>query len=283
MTAILGGAAAAVLFAVATLCASRSTRLIGALPALGAVMLVGFVVAVPVVAITAGDVGPALDAVPWLILAGIGNVSGLLFEYIGLRAGKVGLVSSMAAGEGAVAAILAILFGEVLAPMVGVGVAVVAVGVVLTAFAPDPPGAAVAAHPRRAVAFGALAALAFGASLYATGRIGSTVSLGWAVVPARVVGLVALTIPLALTSRLRVTRPAVPFVVASGVCEVGGFAAYAWGAQGGIAVSAALAAQFASVAAVAAWMLFGERLSRLQWGGVGTVAVGVVVLAFGAT
>jgi drug/metabolite transporter (DMT)-like permease len=282
VTAILGGAAAAVLFAIATLSASRSTRLIGALPALGGVMLVAFVIAIPVVLLTAGAIGPRPDALPWLILAGLGNVLGLLFEYFGLRTGKVGLVASMAAAEGAVAAVFAVLGGEVLAPMVGVGVVVVAVGVVMTAFAPDLGDALVPPRSRRAVLFGALAALAFGASLYSTGRIGATVSLGWAVVPARVMGLVALTIPLALTSKLRVTRRSTPFIVASGACEVGGFASFAWAAQGGIAVSSALAAQFASVSAVMAWLLFGERLSRLQWSGVATVAVGVVVLAIGA-
>jgi drug/metabolite transporter (DMT)-like permease len=31
---------------------------------------------------------------------------------------------------------------------------------------------------------------------------------------------------------------------------------------------------------VIAWLRFGERLSRWQWLGVGTVAAGVVVLAF---
>jgi drug/metabolite transporter (DMT)-like permease len=36
------------------------------------------------------------------------------------------------------------------------------------------------------------------------------------------------------------------------------------------------------VSAVLAWLLFGERLTRPQWLGVATVAVGVVVLALGA-
>ncbi len=281
MTAILGGVMAAIFFAGATLASARSTRMLGAVTALGGVMLVGFIAAAPIVLLTAGAELPGSGDIPWLILAGAGNVAGLLFEYFGLRSGKVGLVSAVAAAEGAVAALLAIVFGEVLAPLVGVGVTVVGAGVVLTAFAPDPPGTPV--RTRRALLFGALAALAFGSSLYATGRIGSALPLGWALVPARLVGVAAITLPLAAAGRFRVTRSAAPFIVLGGLCEVGGFASFVWGATGGIAVSAALSAQFASVSALAAWLLYGERLSRLQWIGVAIVAIGVATLAFGST
>ena len=41
--------------------------------------------------------------------------------------------------------------------------------------------------------------------------------------------------------------------------------------------------QFASVATVIAWVVLGERLTRLQWSGVAAVAVGVVLIAAGAT
>ena len=100
--------------------------------------------------------------------------------------------------------------------------------------------------------------------------------------PPRIVGLFLIVIPLIATNRLRITRPALPFVVVSGVAEVGGFLAYAWGARVSIAVSSALSAQFASVAALVAWLVLGERLGRLQWAGVAAVAIGVALLAFGS-
>ena len=71
------------------------------------------------------------------------------------------------------------------------------------------------------------------------------------------------------------TRAALPFVVASGLCEVGGFACYALGSRHGIAVAAVLASQFAAVAAVAAYLLFHERLTRLQLAGVIAILAGV--------
>ena len=84
-----------------------------------------------------------------------------------------------------------------------VGVRVVAIGVVFAALAPDPPGQGDPGTTRRAVVFGGLAGLSFGASLYATGRLGSELALGWAVLPPRIVGLVLIVIPLAATARLR--------------------------------------------------------------------------------
>ena len=77
---------------------------------------------------------------------------------------------------------------------------------------------------------------------------------------------------------LRITRAAAPLVVASGLCELGGFALFALGSRHGIAVSAVLASQFAALAALAAYLLFHERLARLQLAGIGVIAVGVAIL-----
>lgn len=283
MTAYLGGFLAALFFTGAILCSTRATRMIGPFATLGGVMLVSAVVAAPiVVATSAGSPFPA-ESIGWLAIAGAGNVGGLFSEYVGLRLGKVGIVGALAAAEGAVAAVLAVLGGEVLEPLVGVGVAVVATGVVLTAFAPDPAGErAVTRGVRSAVLFGGIAGLAFGASLYATGRLGASLPVGWALLPPRVIGVAAITVPALATGRLRVGRSALPFVLVGGACEVGGFLSFALAARDGIAVSSALAAQFGSVAAIVAWLRFGERLSRPQWTGVAAVAIGVVLLAFGS-
>ena len=51
-------------------------------------------------------------------------------------------------------------------------------------------------------------------------------------------------------------------VLISGIGEIIGSALSAWGAQYDIAVVAVLGSQFAAIAAVLAYFLFGERLSR---------------------
>ena len=104
-------------------------------------------------------------------------------------------------------------------------------------------------------------------------------SIAWAILPARVVGVLAITVPLAVLGRLRLTRAALPFVVATGLAEVAGFAAYAVGARHSIAIAAVLASQFAALAAIGAYVFFGERLTRVQIAGIAVVAVGVALLS----
>lgn len=255
--------------------------MIGAGPTLAGVMLLGLLLAVPIAALTVGDTRPTAAQVPYLLIGGLGNVVGLGSQYIAVRTGKVGVVGALAASEGAIAAVLAMLAGETLAVVETIGVAVVGIGVILASLGRDPD----TADPRasaRAVLFGAIAGVSFGASLYATGRIGADLAAGWAILPPRIVGVILITIPLAATGRFRVTRTALPFVALAGAGEVLGFLAVAWGARESIAVTSALAAQFATAAAIIAWLTLGERLGRVQWVGVAAVAVGVVFLALGA-
>jgi drug/metabolite transporter (DMT)-like permease len=90
---------------------------------------------------------------------------------------------------------------------------------------------------------------------------------------------VALAAPLALARRLALTPRVFALVACSGVCEVLGFYSYTSGARHGIAVAAVLSSQFAAVAAIAAWVVFRERISRVQLAGVCIVVVGVGVLS----
>jgi drug/metabolite transporter (DMT)-like permease len=86
-------------------------------------------------------------------------------------------------------------------------------------------------------------------------------------------------VSLALTARLTLTRSALPMVLLAGVAEVVGLASFALGARHGIAVSAVLASEFGAVAALAAFVLFRERVVRLQVVGIAAIATGVAVLS----
>jgi drug/metabolite transporter (DMT)-like permease len=149
---------------------------------------------------------------------------------------------------------------------------------VLAARPPEEREEAGRTDPRAAVlALGA--ALAFGASLYATGRASLDLPIAWAVLPPRLLGVVLVTVPLVATRTLRLTRAAAPFVVASGLAEVAGFVSYAIGARHGIAIAAVLASQFAALAALGAALLFKERLTRAGVVGVVVIAVGVALVS----
>jgi drug/metabolite transporter (DMT)-like permease len=130
------------------------------------------------------------------------------------------------------------------------------------------------------VALYALAAAAsFGFSLYATARVSAELPIVWALLPARVVGLLVVTLPLVLSRRLTLTRAALPLVVVSGLAEVLGFSLFAIGSRHGIAVTAVLASQFGAIAAGAAFVLFRERLAYVQLAGVALIVAGVSVLS----
>jgi len=291
---VLFGLLTALLWAVSTLSSSRSVRAAGQTTVVAWVMLVGFVETAPLVA--AVGVPPALDgpAVAWLAAAGVGNVAGLLLTYAALRIGKVGIVAPIVAAEGAAAAAISVLLGERLAPAAALALAVVAVGVVVSAVAPDPepdpdsdpdsgpgadPGAGTgpirAAHPLRGALLATAAATVFGISLFASGHLSSTLPAPWILLAPRLVGIVLLTVPLAARRRLAVPRPVLPLVVISGTAEVLGFFTYTLGARHGVAVTSVMASQFAPLAALAAFALFGERLGRLQVGGVLLLVAGV--------
>jgi drug/metabolite transporter (DMT)-like permease len=241
-------------------------------------MLTGLIVVGPV-ALAEGRPA-ALDggALVWLVLAGVGNVSGLLLVYSGLRIGKVGVVAPVSSSEGAVAAVIAVAAGERLGIGTGVALAVIVVGIVLAARTPTGVPEDERDDPRAAL-FALGAAGAFGLGLYATGRASVDLPIAWAVLPPRLLGVAFVTIPLVLAGRLRLTRAAAPYVAGSGLAEVAGFVSYAVGARHGIAVSAVLASQFAAIAAVAAAILFRERLGRAGVLGVVVIAAGVAAVS----
>jgi drug/metabolite transporter (DMT)-like permease len=205
-------------------------------------------------------------------------VVGLLLAYSALRVGKVGLIAPILSTEGALAAVISVVDGEPLGVSSAWLLALIVSGVLLAASAPE----SVAVEGDRkwlAVLLAALAALAFAASLFSTGHISRTLDLPWVLLPPRLIGVVAITIPLLVTRRLRITRRALPLVVVGGLSEVFGFASFTLGARHGIAVAAVLSSQFAAIAGIAAFVLFRERLSRLQLGGVAMIVIGVAALS----
>jgi len=275
---VLGGLGAAFAFAGATLCSSRSSRMIGPASVLSWVMLVGLLVTAPVAAATGVPEGLTAGAAGWLLLAGAGNVAGLLVAYAGLRVGKVGVIAPILSTQGAVTAAISMMSGERPGAVSLMMLTAIAVGVVLATAAGDAPSRD-GTSGRSGAPHAIVAALLFGVSLYATARASADLPVPWVLLPARLVGVLAVGVPLAVTGRLRSTRAAVPFLLVGGLCEVIGFTAFSIGSRHGIAVAAVLASLFGAIAGVAAYLLFAERLSRLQFAGVATIVVGVATLA----
>lgn len=287
MHATWWGLATALCWATATMTSARAARELGQWVTVAWVMLVGLVVVTPLLLLgtpggpgAVGATAGALTARTWLLLlvVGAGNVLGLVAAYAAFRVGKVGVVSPVIAAEGAVAAVVAALFGDTVAPVVAALLAVIVLGVVVAGAAPDP---APVAHERpvASVVYAVTAAVVFGVGLFANGRVGDAVPAAWVVSAARVVGVVGITVPLALAGRLRLSRAAAPYVLACGTAEVVGIFTFTFGARESTGVTAVVASQYAPLVAVLAFVLFRERLGRLQVAGVALVVAGVTALA----
>jgi drug/metabolite transporter (DMT)-like permease len=276
VVSIAFGLLTAVFFASSSLLSSRSVKIIGSASSLAWAMLVGLIITTPFV-IASGVPTNLTASLPWMTAAGLGNVIGILIAGFALRVGKVGVVAPILATEGAIAAVIAAVLGESIAPIVAFLLMVIVGGIVLSAVAPDPEPLA-NERPLYAAVLSTVAAACFGVSLFAAGNLSDQLPIAWVLLPARVVGVLIIFLPLLVTGRLRITRSTAPLVITMGFTEVLGFVCFAIGAQYGVAVTSVLASQFAPIAAVGAYLLFKERLGRSQIAGVVVLVLGVTSL-----
>lgn len=277
MVAVVAGMGTALAWALATLAAARASRLLGTWSTTALVVFVGLLATLPLLALEAPGAAVSVTDLAWLLIAGFGYIGGMVFNYAALSGGKIPVTAPIVSTEGSIAAVLAVLSGEPASLLLVAMVALIGVGVFVVALQPGGGADVLSEGSSRHLAFALAAALIFGVGLFAAGRASEGVPPSFVVAAGRLVGLAFLTLPLALTRRLRIDRRVVPFVVFAGVAEVVGVYLFAWGARESIAVTAVLSSQFAVVAALIAHVL-GERISVRQWAGVVAVTAGVVVI-----
>jgi drug/metabolite transporter (DMT)-like permease len=298
LIAVVGGIGAALCFAISALCASSSSREIGASSTLAWVMSLGLCMIVVPLAIVGSRSNLSGSTIALLGLAGITNIAGLLLEYFVMRHVAVGIVTAIASTEGMVAAVLSSVFGASLAASTIVLLVAITLGVVLAAAHLDPPAEGSPANSQpgssptstgvmsrfdrtltRSTLLVVPVAILFGITLYATGRAGTEAPIIWVLLPARVFGTVLIAAPLALRRKLQITRRTFPLVLSGGAAEVVGLVCYTFGARHELAVAAVLASQCAAITPIAAFFLFGDRLRRHQVLGIAIVVAGVVTLS----
>jgi bacterial/archaeal transporter family protein len=278
MTAVLGGLATALAFTCTSLLISRATELIPAFSVAASAMLIGLVMVVPFVLVS--GVPRSLDATSagWLLVSGVANVAGFLTAYSALGLGQIGAVTPIVSTEGAFAAVFAIIGGEHLGMPVAVSLAVIVLGVILAASSPQHSDVATV-HHKRALTLALFSAVAYGLTFYSVGKASASLPIVWVLLPARLVGVLLVTLPLALRGQLVMTRRALPYVSALAFLELIGLVFYAYGSRQSLAVTAVLASQFAAFATVVAALFFHERLMRPQIAGLATIVVGVTALS----
>jgi drug/metabolite transporter (DMT)-like permease len=270
---VAGGCLAAVLWGVSGVVAGRAARLLGAEVALAWVYVVGLAVALPIAAAT-GLPHPRTGALAWTALAAPTAVSSLYAMYAALRRGPAVLVLPLTASQGGVAALVAVAFGEHLQVAAALGLVVVMFGM----YAVIRPRASLP-HPTAAILLAVLCAVISGFALYGSARAGDGLGALWLLAILRLAGVLGLTLPVALRGALRWPRRALRQVAFCGVADTGAFTSYVFAANhGGIAVPAVISSQFAAVSVLIGLVLMGERLSRLQLGGVVGILAGVALV-----
>ena len=277
MIAVVGGLGAAIAWALATIVAARASRVLGPWSTTAWVVFIGLMVTLPLLLLEMPSESIALEDFAWLIVAALGYTIGMVFNYAALTGGKVPVTAPIVSTEGSIAAVLAVLTGEPASPMLGAMLVLIAVGIFVVALQPGGGADVLSGSGARYVGFAVVAAVIFGIGLYGSGRASEGVPPSWVVAAGRIAGVTLLTLPLALTRRLRFGRTVLPFLLFAGVAEVAGIYLFAWGARESIAVTAVLSSQFAVIAALIAHTL-GERISGRQWLGVAAVTTGVVVI-----
>ncbi len=279
MAAIGFGLLAAFLWGIGTVVGARLVRAAGAWGALGATMPIGLALIAPFLLFVDR---PSASGAAWAFAvgAGIGYVGGMACWMLAVRRGKVSVVSPIVSTDGAMAAIFAVaLFGESLAPGVAAALAVVVAGIVVVAIRPE-TGGRHGQFTGRELTLALASAAFFGFSFVAGGEAQDGLGVVWTLFVSRLIST-SLVVPfLVARGGFRIPRGAIPFAVMMATLDLTGFAAFLAGAASSVAIASVLASQYAVVSVIAAYLAFGERLTRLQTVGVGITLVGIAALAF---
>lgn len=254
MIGVVGGILAAVLWGTSGVAAAGSSRLVGAEAALAWVYITGLLVALPVAAATGL---PDFDGrgLVWTAVTAPAAVTALYLTYAALRRGPVALVMPITASQGGVAALIAVALGEHLETLAAFGLAIVMVGTYAAMRRPSHAGDA--SHPSAAVVLAALSAAVSGLALYGGARAGASLGAPWLLAALRTAGVLGVTLPVAAAGSLRRPGRATGLVVFSGVADTGAFAA---------------------VSALIGVVAMGERLTRVQLGGIVSILGGVALV-----
>jgi drug/metabolite transporter (DMT)-like permease len=239
--------------------------------AVAAVLVVG-----ATVVLGAGEVTGSWPA--WSITAGVCWGRGMAALYTALALGTMGVVAPIASAGAVVPVAVGVLQGE----RPGAGAVAGAAAALLGVAAAAGPDAGGARGQRAAVWLAVLTALLFGVEICCLAQ-GSRASVPLTLVGMRLSALVCTAlalVPLRRRGRHRARTPLpggrdVVALLALGVLDSGAAAAYALAARGGlVSLVAVLASLYPAVTVLLARRVHAERLTRVQWAGVGGVLVG---------
>jgi drug/metabolite transporter (DMT)-like permease len=275
MLTILAGLLTSVSYAASDLMSQRVTRATRAVTQIVWVLATGVIIILPVALVVEG----LPDAGEWrgaglAALAGAIYFAALYCLLQGLRVGDLGLVSALTSLQGAYVAIIVIVLGEPVTPLLGAALALCAFGAVFTSFEGR-------ARSTRGAPWALVAGVLFAGVMlcYAYGGI------DWLSQTAisRTASLV-IALPVALLSGgMAVPRTLRAWALGAGVLELSGLTLLTITfALGPATVAGVTTTQVGTVAVMLGFILLGERPRPNQWVGIVATVLGVSLLAVGA-
>jgi len=211
----------------------------------------------------------------WGAAAGVIGVIGLVCLYRALADGTMGVVAPIAATGVIVPVAVGLASGERPTPLQIAGVVLAIAGVVLVS-ASEIRGVPVR---RRAILLALVAAVCLGAVLVFLARGGRT-SVPMTLLAQRTAGVVCMVIPATIGGGLRRLRwRDVAAFAGIGLTDVSANGAFALASTIGLlSLTATLSSFYPVMTAVLARFVLGQRLRRLQLGGVVVVIAGVILI-----
>jgi drug/metabolite transporter (DMT)-like permease len=296
MTIILG-LAAAIFWGSADFFARYSTRIIGTYRTLFFMQFFGLI-GLSIYLALAGDFGRLAQEVywqawVWALLAALLNVVSSLALYRAFEVGILTIVSPIAASSAALSVVFALMSGETISMLHGIGIIAALFGVALaaTAFsstrkASDAKMIEVAPQRKgilpRGVAWALAASFGYGIIFWILGFRVTPVLGG--IAPVWLIRLMTLStlalFAVPLKQNIRVPRGSVWWYIAgAGILDTAAYVSFTIGLTGGqVAIIGVIASLFSAVTVLLAWIFIREKLQWTQWLGVGIIFVAIVLV-----
>lgn len=290
---IILGLAGAIFWGLADFAARFASRRVGAYRTLFFMQFFGFITLSAYLKWMGGFGHVAGGWQPWALagVAGVINMVASLALYYSFQIGVMSIVAPVSSSYPALTVVLALLSGERIRPLRGVGLAITLVGVVLaaTSFKPDvthpltgEPGHE-RAHLTKGVGWAIVAGVGFGflfwfLGFYVVPAVGGVVSV-WVI---RLTCMSVLALAAAPTRRtIALPRGSIWWLLAAvGVMDTAAFVANNAGlATGQVSVVSVLASLYGAVTVLLSWIVLRERLERSQWLGVFVIFAGIVLVS----
>jgi drug/metabolite transporter (DMT)-like permease len=291
---IILGLAGAVCWGVADFIARFASRRVGAYRTLLFMQVFGFLGLSAYLKWTHGFAQISVHGLqPWAFgaIAGVVNMIASLALYYSFQIGVMSVVAPVSSSYPALTVALALLSGEHMQALRGVGLAVTLVGVVLasTSFAADSAHAtADGSHPRarltKGVGWAIVAAVGFGFLFWFLGFhvvpvLGSVISV-WMI---RLTSFTVLVLAAAPTRQSLKLPPGSVWwlLLGVGLLDTAAFVFNNAGLHTGqVSVVSVLASLYGAVTVVLAWIFLRERLERSQWLGIVLIFAGIVLVSY---